>query len=313
VQSAFTVTGIPATDTLVWTLASDSTRTATASASFGSKCSGPPEPEEPPGGETSEPPGPTPPDPPGPQPPVTPRPVGIFAACVVNHGATYDATFGYVNENIGDVIIPIGPNNAITPGRANQGQPETLRPGFVDAAFTVHGVSASKSISWRLASGEEVRIATTTAKFHNKCISGAIDAIGDLGVAKSVSPRTVGLGARVRITIIVRNTGSAVLRPTRVVDSLPGNQLAVLSVKTTRGTCRTRTIGSSHQIACRAPDVAPGQSFTIHVAARAVGPGSATDHAQIVGLPNDPTPGDNVARATVTIRAPSPPPPRVTG
>lgn len=312
---AVTVTGIPATEHLVWTLASDGTRTATASASFASKCAGPEEPGEPPGTEPpgTEPPGPIPPDPPGPQPPVTPRPVGIFAACVVNHGGTYDATFGYVNENVGNVIVPIGPNNAVTPGPANQGQPETLRPGFEDAAFTVHRVSASTAVSWRVISGEEVRIATATAKFHNKCMSGAIDPIGDLGVAKSVSPRTAAVGQRVRFTIVVHNTGSAVLRPAKVVDSLPGNQLATVSVKTTRGSCRTTTVGKSRQIVCSAPTLAPGQSFTIRVTTRATSPGSATNRATIIGLHNDPTPADNAATATVDIRQPAPPPPRVTG
>jgi hypothetical protein len=295
-EQAVTVTGIPASAELTWTLAFDGTRTATATASA-SNCAGAPKP----------------PEPPGPLPPEPPRPLGIFAACVLNHGRTYDATFGYVNDNVGDVVIPVGSHNTVSPGRAGQAQPETFRSGFVDAAFTVRGVSAATPISWRLTFGHQVRVATATATLPDKCVTAPIDPIADLAAATSVTPPTATVGDDVVFTIVARDNGSDMLGPATVMNSLPASQLKILSVTTTLGTCRAVGIAGSRRIDCSARTLAPGESFTIRIRARAIRPGSATDRAKIVGLPNDPTPDDNAAQATVDIRQPAPPPPRVTG
>jgi uncharacterized repeat protein (TIGR01451 family) len=307
-EEAVIVNGIPAPVPLTWTLAFAGTRTATASAAFATKCSEPIEPPEVPGPEPPEPPGPKPPDPPGPQPPVPPRPLGIFAACITNHGRSYDATFGYVNENAGDVVIPIGSPNRVRPGRDDQGQPRTFRPGFVDAAFTVRGVNAAQSVSWRIAFGGQIRLATATATFANKCRTGTIDPVADVSVTKSATPTTAALGQTVAFTIIVRNNGSRALSHVDVVDSLPIPQLEVISVRAVGGSCRTATTPTRERITCTAPTLAPGQAFTIRIVARATAPGTATDRASILSPPNDSTPGDNVASATVKILQPPPPP-----
>ena len=83
---------------------------------------------------------------------------------MLNHGRSYDATFGSVNQDVGDLVVPVGPDNTVTRSPAARGQPQALRPGFVDAAFTVRGVSAARTVSWRLTIDGQARIATATAR-----------------------------------------------------------------------------------------------------------------------------------------------------
>jgi uncharacterized repeat protein (TIGR01451 family) len=232
----------------------------------------------------------------------------MFAACVVNHGRTYDATFGYLNKNIGAVVIPIGPHNRVSPGPADQGQIETFAPGFVGAAFTIHGISVATPVTWTLSYRGQVRSSTATPTLTSKCLSSALNPVADLALTKSASPRTVQLGADVRFTITVRNTGSAVVDHPRIIDSLSGSQLAIISATTTLGSCQTNAKATSSQIDCRAPTLAPGQSFTILITARAISPGPARDRATIAAPAHDPTPGDNSASATVDINQQPPTP-----
>jgi uncharacterized repeat protein (TIGR01451 family) len=227
---------------------------------------------------------------------------------VTNHGRTYDATFGYVNENVGNVVVPIGPHNLVRPGRDDQGQPRTFRPGFVDAAFTVRGISRAHAVSWRITFGGQTRLATADASLPNKCQTAPISPVADLSVEKSASPSTAALGQNVAFTIVVRNNGSKTLRGVEARDSLPRPQLDVISVKPGHGSCRTTTTASRQHVTCTIPTLAPGQAFTLLIGARATAPGSATDRVSILAPPHDLTPRDNVASATVRIPPPPPPP-----
>jgi uncharacterized protein (DUF2249 family) len=101
-QEAFTVKGIPTGQDLVWTLTSNGTRTSTASASNETKCS---------------------------DPPPAAKPIGVFVTCIDNHGSTYDATFGYQNDNNVAETIEIGPANGFSPEPVDRGQPEVFVPG----------------------------------------------------------------------------------------------------------------------------------------------------------------------------------------
>jgi uncharacterized repeat protein (TIGR01451 family) len=127
VQSAFTVTDIPTDRPLVWSLTSDQTRTAEASASFETKCA-------------------TPPDPP----PAELVPIGVFVTCVTNHGNTYDAIFGYENDNRAQQIVPVGLANAFAPSPGNRGQPTTFEPGTVRNAVAVTGIPNGSVVVWRV-------------------------------------------------------------------------------------------------------------------------------------------------------------------
>jgi hypothetical protein len=306
-EEAVGVKGIPASVALTWTLAFKGTRSATATAAFPTKCDEPVEPPETGGPETPEPPGPKPPDPPGPRPPEPPRPLGIFASCVVNHGRTYDAVFGYVNENVGDVVVPVGPHNAVSPGPRDQGQPQTFRPGFVDASFTVRGVSATKKITWKVSFGGQTRVATASAAF-TRCLTAPITPVADVALSKSAAPGSVVIGEPVTFTLTLRNPASKVVGPFEVTDVVPRPQLHVVGARAHGVRCRTSVTSGAANVTCSVRTLAPGASLTIRIAARSSAPGSATDHAAIRGVPHDAAPHNNVAAATVTVVLPPPPP-----
>jgi uncharacterized repeat protein (TIGR01451 family) len=144
VPAAVTVTNIPAGTTLTWSLTSDQTRTAEASANFETKCSGP----EPP----------------------TPDlvPVGLFVTCVTNHADTYDAVFGYTNENLSEQIIPLGLANTFVPAPGNRGQPTTFEPGTVRNAVTVRDIPNSTQLVWRVFH-VRARVAVANTALPTKC------------------------------------------------------------------------------------------------------------------------------------------------
>lgn len=53
----------------------------------------------------------------------------VFEGWYRNPDGTYTISFGYFNRNSAEVIeIPVGTNNSITPGAANQGQPSRFEP-----------------------------------------------------------------------------------------------------------------------------------------------------------------------------------------
>jgi uncharacterized repeat protein (TIGR01451 family) len=293
-EEAVIVRGIPSSVHLTWTLGWTDQRSTTAAPNFETKC------EEGAGGIPTPP--PTPPPPPtAPQ----PLPIGVSVACVTNHGSHYDASFGYTNDNVDVVTVPIGSANSVSPGPAGQGQPDTFHPGFLRIAFTVHGVSSSHAVTWTVSFAGEQRVATATASFPHKCLTAPPDPVANAYVRKTAAPRTVMVGERVRFTISVRNTGSAVLRPVRITDTLPASLLRVVSATSTVGSCRVTTGGGSRRVHCSGRNLAPGQLATIHVTAVATAAGTATDNAGVVGLRH------SVASATVRISGP--PPPAVTG
>jgi hypothetical protein len=139
---AFTVTGIPQDQSLRWTLSNvpRATQTATASASFGTKCSQPPKPPS----------------------------VGIFVRCVTNRGGTFDATFGYQNDKQAAVTIPIGAANQFSPAPVDRGQTTNFQPGNVQHAFTVTRIPSAQTIVWMLNSNG-ARTASASAAFETKC------------------------------------------------------------------------------------------------------------------------------------------------
>jgi hypothetical protein len=134
IQEAFTVKGIPSGQDLVWTLTSNGTRTATASANFVTKCADPPPPA---------------------------KPIGVFVTCIDKHDSTYDATFGYENDNNVAETIEIGPGNAFSPAPIDRGQPTVFVPGRTEQAVVVHGIPATTDLTWTVAyDGTRQAIAT---------------------------------------------------------------------------------------------------------------------------------------------------------
>jgi hypothetical protein len=307
VTNAVTVTGISDSVALTWTVAWTTTNKAIASADFQNKCSQPAN-----------------------LPIIVPRPptnqpIGIFAECVTNAGSTYDATFGYVNENGASVTVPIGPRNSVSPGPADQGQPDTFVPGFVARAFTVHGIGNSTTETWRVIVGGEARVATATASFPTQCVTDPTVPVDGAGIEKSVTPNTVMVGQQVRFTLRAFNDGSLVLRYFDAKDNMAGHGLRALSVRSTLGRCRARRLSRSSQVVCSTGTLAPGQAMTIHVVAQATSPGTWDDTATVPTTPTGPpppgappaptvpapaldrTPKDNVDAAHVTVISSAPP------
>jgi len=146
---AFTVTGIPTSTAVVWRLTSDKTRTAEASAGFTPKCDvEPPTQPEPPEAELV--------------------PLGLFVNCVTNHGGTYDAVFGYTNDNRAEQIIPLGLANTFLPAPGNRGQPTTFEPGTVRDAVIVREIPNGSILVWSVDAAKG-RVAVASQFVTRKC------------------------------------------------------------------------------------------------------------------------------------------------
>ena len=100
--------------------------------------------------------------------PVPVQPVGIFA-CVVDHGGTFDAVFGYENDNPVDIPVPIGLGNHFLPHPQDRGQPTIFNPGRHEAAFAVRGVPSGSALAWTVAVVHPTTVVVTAA-YSQKCI-----------------------------------------------------------------------------------------------------------------------------------------------
>ena len=145
-DSALTVAGVPNGTTLVWTLRTNGTRTATAGESFPTRCT------------------PDPPDPPA-------LPVSIFVTCVDPGATSFAARFGYSNPNATPVVIPVGASNRFVPAPADRGQPTAFAPGRTADALTVTGIPNGTDLVWTL----NGRTATAGASFPTRCTDGPPD------------------------------------------------------------------------------------------------------------------------------------------
>jgi hypothetical protein len=61
----------------------------------------------------------------------------VYEGWYQHKGTTY-ALFGYVNRNLEEVVnLPVGPDNKLEPGPADQGQPTRFFPGYHEGVFAV--------------------------------------------------------------------------------------------------------------------------------------------------------------------------------
>ena len=70
-----------------------------------------------------------------------------------NPDGTYSISFGYFNRNWKEVVeVPIGPDNSLSPGNANQGQPTQFQPRRHWGVFavTVPANFAKQKVTWTL-------------------------------------------------------------------------------------------------------------------------------------------------------------------
>ncbi len=76
-----------------------------------------------------------------------------FVDCVTYDatGNTLTATFGYVSNNSGDVVVVIGASNFVSPPPTAQGQPTSFQPGTHHEVFNVTiDLGTFTSVSWDL-------------------------------------------------------------------------------------------------------------------------------------------------------------------
>ena len=132
VHNAFTVKGIASGTKLVWTVNSGG-RSDTATASSDSRSCTP-----------------------------TVKRIEVFVDCVTRGTATYDATFGYENENAAAQTILVGSDNYFSPPPIDRSQTTSFQPGKVRGAFTVKGVPNGTKLVWTVSSGGKTDTATTT-------------------------------------------------------------------------------------------------------------------------------------------------------
>jgi hypothetical protein len=77
----------------------------------------------------------------------------VFEGWYPNPDGSYSLSFGYFNRNTEEVVeIPIGPDNFIQPGDANQGQPTTFAPRRHWGVFAVKvpGEFGDQQVVWTL-------------------------------------------------------------------------------------------------------------------------------------------------------------------
>jgi hypothetical protein len=67
-------------------------------------------------------------------------------------GAARYALFGYFNRNLEEIVnVPVGPDNAVTPGPMDQGQPTRFFPGQHFGVFAVAVPGEKTEVTWTLA------------------------------------------------------------------------------------------------------------------------------------------------------------------
>ncbi|MGH7677146.1 MAG: hypothetical protein ACRENU_01690 [Gemmatimonadaceae bacterium] len=77
----------------------------------------------------------------------------VFEGWYKNPDGTYSISFGYFNRNSSEVLeVPVGPNNNISPGEPNQGQPSSFQPRRHWGVFavTVPADFGQKKVTWTL-------------------------------------------------------------------------------------------------------------------------------------------------------------------
>jgi uncharacterized repeat protein (TIGR01451 family) len=137
VAEAFVVSGVPSATPLAWTVRFAGATSTAAASSATPQCN---------------------------PPPLKPS-TGLFVACVQpQSNGTYDATFGYENDETRAITVAVGVDNAVTPNGPDRGQPSTFSPGRTETAFTVSGVPLRSESTWTVRGDAGARSATATIK-----------------------------------------------------------------------------------------------------------------------------------------------------
>ena len=75
----------------------------------------------------------------------------VFEGWYKNPDDSVSLSFGYYNRNSEEVIeVPVGPDNAVAPGAANQGQPTHFQPGRHWGVFAIKVPAGAPEVTWTL-------------------------------------------------------------------------------------------------------------------------------------------------------------------
>jgi hypothetical protein len=101
-----------------------------------------------------------------------------FMNCYWDNGdGTVTVSVGYTSTNAGTVTIPVGPDNRVTPGAANRGQPTTFLHGTQNNAWavTVGYAEIANDVNWYV-TGNSVTVSTP-----NRCATKPVSQVGSVG------------------------------------------------------------------------------------------------------------------------------------
>ena len=88
---------------------------------------------------------------------------------MTNRGSTYDAVFGYQNDNEDLVEIAVGSPIRFLPTPQGRGQTTDFLPGNHQEAFTVTGIQSGALLAWAVTNPGATRTATAASNFPEKC------------------------------------------------------------------------------------------------------------------------------------------------
>lgn len=151
-----------------------------------------------------------------------------FEGWYKNADGTFSISFGYYNRNTAEVVdIPIGPNNNVSPGAADQGQPTRLHPRRHWGVFAVKVPAnfGDKKVTWTLTlRGKTFAIAgSLRAQWEIDALKGEVgsfntppelrfDSAGPAGLGPAGimgPPLTARVGQPLTLTVFATDDGAA--------------------------------------------------------------------------------------------------------
>ncbi len=184
----------------------------------------------------------------------------VFEGWERNADGTFNMVFGYMNRNYEEQVdIPIGPNNNIEPGAADQGQPAHFYPRRQEFVFKVKVPKdwGNQDLVWTLISAGKTNKAYGTllpvweissmVYQENRGGPGDLNYPPEPDEAPSIemvgsARRTVTVGEALALTVEVTDDGHPVPRPRRAAGAASVRENSAGS-----GTSEPRVLGSSQQ------------------------------------------------------------------
>ena len=156
---------------------------------------------------------------------------------MTNKGSTYDAVFGYQNDNEDLVEIAVGSRNRFLPTPQGRGQTTDFLPGSHQEAFTVTGIRRAAQLAWAVthAGATRAAIATSGLPGEVRCARAAVAADRHLRV-----PRRPRRHVRRRLRLRERQPGRQ-LRPDRARQLLPAEAGGIAASRRCSAPAGTRT------------------------------------------------------------------------